>query len=224
MEKSKREIVVPGEIVASGSEYLPGEGTRREGKEIVALRFGLLEKEGKLVRVIPLSGTYIPRVGNTVIGQVIDITVNGWIVDILSPYFGFLPINNCSGYVNKNDLSEYYDIYDIIASKVNVIRTRSVELTMKERTCKKLVGGFLMKVNPTRVPRIIGREGSMVTIIKKETGCNIIVGQNGLIWIKGPSIEEEMLAREAINIIVEKPFVEGLTDHIKEFLEKAKKK
>ncbi|MCS7134517.1 MAG: exosome complex RNA-binding protein Rrp4 [Candidatus Pacearchaeota archaeon] len=223
MEKTRREIVIPGEIVGSGSEFLPGEGTRKEGKDIIALRFGLLEKNDKIVRVIPLSGTYIPRTGNTVIGQVIDITFNGWVVDILSPYLGFLPINECAGYVNKNDLSEYYDIHDLLASKVHTIRTRSVELTMKDRTCKKLVGGFLMRVNPTRVPRIIGREGSMVNIIKKETNCNIIVGQNGLIWIKGPSIEEEILARDAIKIIAEKPFVEGLTDYIKEFLEKNKK-
>ncbi|MEM1535939.1 MAG: exosome complex RNA-binding protein Rrp4 [Candidatus Pacearchaeota archaeon] len=223
-EKLRGEIVVPGEILASGQDFLPGEGTRREGKDIVALRFGLLEKTDKLVKVIPLSGTYIPRVGNTVIGQVIDITFNGWIVDILSPHLGFLPITECAGYVNKKDLSEYYDVNDIIVSKVRSIKTRSVELTMKDRTCKKLTSGFLMRVNPTRVPRIIGKEGSMVTTVKQETNCSIIVGQNGLIWIKGPSIEEEMLAREAIKIIVEKPFIEGLTDHVKEFLRKAKKK
>ncbi|MEM2089741.1 MAG: exosome complex RNA-binding protein Rrp4 [Candidatus Pacearchaeota archaeon] len=223
-EKLRGEIVVPGEILASGQDFLPGEGTRKEEKDIVALRFGLLEKTDKLVKVIPLSGTYIPRVGNTVIGQVIDITFNGWIVDILSPHLGFLPITECAGYVNKKDLSEYYDVNDIIVSKVRSIKTRSVELTMKDRTCKKLTSGFLMRVNPTRVPRIIGKEGSMVTTVKQETNCSIIVGQNGLIWIKGPSIEEEMLAREAIKIIVEKPFIEGLTDYVKEFLTKAKKK
>jgi exosome complex component RRP4 len=94
---------------------------------------------------------------------------------------------------------------------------------MRDRGLHKLTGGLIIKVNASRVPRIIGRSGSMVKTIKDETACNIIIGQNGLIWIKGINIDDELLAKEAIDFIVKKPFIEGLTDKIKDFLEKKKK-
>lgn len=221
-EHKERAIVSPGEVVAKGMEFLPGEGTRREGNEIIAIKFGLLEKQDKLVKVIPLSGAYIPRAGNIVIGEVIDITFNGWVVDIASPQLAFLPVAECFGYINKKDLSEYYDFHDNIVTKIKAVKSRGVDLTMKERGLKKLEGGMIIKINPTRVPRVIGRAGSMVSVIKDETGCSITVGQNGAIWIKGKNIKDELLAKEAIDYIVEKPFIEGLTEKVKEFLQKKK--
>ena len=74
-------------------------------------------------------------------------------------------------------------------------------------------------MNSNKVPRVIGKQGSMVNLIKEYTGCNIVVGQNGLIWIRGESIESELLAKEAIKMITDKCLVEGLTDKVKEFLE-----
>jgi exosome complex RNA-binding protein Csl4 len=35
-KKSDRKVVVPGETIVTGEDYLPGENTRREGKDIVA--------------------------------------------------------------------------------------------------------------------------------------------------------------------------------------------
>lgn len=221
--EKERIIVAPGEVVAEGMQFLPGEGTRRDGNDIISLKFGLLEKQEKLVKVIPLSGAYIPRIGNTVIGEIIDVTFNGWIVDIESPQLAFLPVAECFGYINKKDLTETFDFHAVIVTKIKSVKSRGVDLTMKERGLKDLEGGMLVKVNPTRVPRVIGRAGSMVNIIKDETGCNIIVGQNGIIWLKGVSVENELLAKEAIDLIVEKPFTEGLTEKIKIFLEKKRK-
>ncbi len=221
--EKERIIVAPGEVVAEGKEFLPGEGTKREGNEIISLKFGLLEKQEKLVKVIPLSGAYIPRVGNTVIGEIVDVTFNGWMVDIGSPQMAFLPVAECFGFINKRDLTETFDFHDIIVTKIKSVKSRGVDLTMKERGLKDLQGGMLIQVNPTRVPRVIGRAGSMVSMIKDETGCNIIVGQNGVIWLKGLSVDNELIAKEAIDLIVEKPFTEGLTEKVKAFLEKKRK-
>jgi exosome complex component RRP4 len=221
--EEKREIVVPGEVVAQGFQFLPGEGTKREGAEVIAIKFGLLEKNERLVKIIPLSGAYIPRVGNTVIGRISDLSFNGWFVEIISAHLSFLPVSECFGRINKNDLSETYDIGDMVVAKVKSVKTRSIDLTMREHGLHKLTGGLIIKVNASRVPRIIGRGGSMVKTIKDETGCNIIIGQNGMIWIKGMNVEDELLAKEAIHFIAEKPFIEGLTDKIKEFLERRKK-
>ena len=223
-KKEKRLVVVPGEVIATGSDVLPGEGTKREGDNIISMRYGLLEKSDKLIKVIPLSGVYIPRVGNTVIGQIMDINFNGWMVDINAPQGAFLSLSECSGYINRKDLSEHYNFNDSIATKIKSINARGIDLTMKERGLRKLEGGMTIKITPTRVPRVIGRAGSMVNSIKEETGCSVIVGQNGVIWIKGNSVEDELLAKKAIELIAKRPFIEGLTEKVKEFLIKEKSK
>jgi len=222
----KRELVVPGEVIAKGQDFLPGEGTRKEGEEIIASKFGLLEKTDRLVKVIPLSGAYIPRSGNTVIGQIIDVSFNGWMIDVSAAQQGFLPVMECFGYINKKDLTEVYTFNDLIVTKVRAVKPRSVELTMKEKGLRKLEGGMLVKINATRVPRIIGRAGSMVKTIKDETKCNVIVGQNGIVWIRSDEndVEKEIIAKKSIELIVEKPFHEGLTEEIKGFLQEEIKK
>ena len=84
-EKPKREIVIPGEVIVSGKDYLPGDGTRREGENIIANRYGLADISGRLIKIIPLSGIYMPRAGNIVIGRIEDVTFNGWLMDIKAP-------------------------------------------------------------------------------------------------------------------------------------------
>ncbi|PIN92577.1 RNA-binding protein [Candidatus Pacearchaeota archaeon CG_4_10_14_0_2_um_filter_31_10] len=226
IENSKRDIVVPGEIIAKGEDFLPGEGTIRDGEEIVAVRYGLLDKSERLLKIIPMKGVYIPRKGNTIIGMVTDITLNGWFVDINSPYNSFLTIKECSAYVPRGrDLSDYYKVGDFLTAKVLALRGKVYDLTMKEsKSLHKISDGLIIVVNPHAVPRIIGRGGSMIGMIKEETETNITVGQNGLIWIKGKEDDMEILAKDAIEFIAKKPFVDGLTESVKEFLEKRKNK
>ncbi len=223
-KKEKREIVIPGETIVSGDDYLAGEWTRKEGKSILASRFGLADKSGRLVKVIPLSGSYMPRKGNVVIGKVLDITFNGWIMDIDAPYQSFLSLTECSKFVNKNDLAECYNIGDMIAVKVLGVKRKGIDLTSKGRNLGKLEGGTIIHINSNKVPRVIGKEGSMINLIKKESGCDITVGQNGIIWIRGGKVEDELFAKKAIMFVTEKSFIEGLTEKTKEWLEKEKKK
>lgn len=222
-ETKKREIVIPGETIISGSDYLPGDFTFRDGNDVVASRFGLSEVSGRLVKVIPLAGVYMPRRGNVVIGKVIDVTFNGWIVAINAPYAGFLPVAEASRFVNKNDLTEYLDFGDMVVAKVDSIKRRGIDLTTRMKGLGNLADGMVISINPNKVPRVIGREGSMINLIKKETMSSIIVGQNGVIWLKGNDVESELLAKEAINFIVEKSFVEGLTDKVQQFFTDKKK-
>ena len=223
-EETKRKVVVPGEKIVSGEDFLPGDNTRRDGKNILASKFGLAEEKGRLVRVIPLSGVYIPRRGNIVIGKVIDLTFNGWIVDINAPYSGFLSLMEAPRFINKADIASFLDIGDMVACKVYSVKRKGIDLTLKSRGLGRLESGMLIKVNSNKVPRIIGREGSMIKIIKDATNCDIIVGQNGLIWIKGNSPEDEIKAKETIMLIVSKPFISGLTDKVKEFLQEKEEK
>lgn len=219
VEEVKRKVVVPGEIIVSGEEFLPGDNTRREGKNILASKYGLAEEKGRLVKIIPLSGVYMPRRGNVVIGKVTDVTFNGWITDINAPYSGFLSVNESPRFLNKNDLGNFLDIGDVVACKVFSVKRKGIDLTLRSRGLGKLEDGLLIRVNSNKVPRIIGREGSMIKIIKDGTNTDITVGQNGLIWIRGSKPEDELKAKKTIELIVSKPFITGLTDKVKKFLE-----
>jgi len=218
----ERQIVVPGEAIVKGDNYLPGEGTEKRGDEIIALRYGLAEESNRLVKIIPLSGVYSPRRGNVVIGKVENITFNGWVIDIGTAESAFLPLTEVPRYVNKDVLDEVMDIGDMAVVKIWGINKRGIDLSIKSRGLGRIEEGLIIEINPHKVPRVIGKEGSMIKMIKDETNCNITVGQNGLVWIKGDKIEDELKAKKAILFVSEKSFITGLTDELKKWFEENK--
>jgi exosome complex component RRP4 len=217
----ERQLVIPGETLATGLDFLPSSGSFRENNQIKSKILGLARIKDRFVSVIPLSGVYIPKARDGVIGFIEDMQTTLWVVDINSPYTALLLLGEAVGeYVdlNKTDISIYYDIGDVIYSKVlNVSKTKRVQLTMDDHRTRKLIGGRILKITPSKVPRVIGKAGSMIEMIKEKTKCQIIVGQNGIIWIKG---EKEGLATKAILTIERESHITGLTDKISELLDK----
>lgn len=211
-------MVVPGETIITGSEFLPGEGTRREEEDIVADRYGLADVSDKLVKIIPLSGTFKPRRGNGIIGTVVNITFRGWVIDYGAHNNGFLQVSEVPKYINRGELKEYLDFGDVVSASVFGTDGGNVDLTMKVRGFGKLNGGQLMKINPNKVPRVIGKEGSMVSIIKSATDSDITIGQNGIVWVKSDSVENELNAKKIIDFICENSFVSGLTEKVEEYI------
>ena len=223
----KREIVVPGDLLAEG-DYIAGENTFKEGNRIYASRVGLVEYANKKIQVVALRAFYVPRIGDTVIGKIVEVGVSGWIVDINSPYMALLRASDVleKGFnPRKDDLTAIYDVGDMIIAKiVSYDRTQNPLLTVNERGLGKITRGQIVQITPTKIPRVIGRKGSMINVIKRETGCNIVLGQNGLILVSGRSLENERLAVMAIRKIEEEAHTSGLTDRITEMLRKEKEK
>lgn len=219
----ERKIVIPGEVIATGDNFLPGEGTEKIGNDIVAIKYGLSEEASGLIRVIALSGVYQPRKGNVVIGQVENLTFNGWMVDIDCPIGAFIPVSETPRYVSKDGMAEVLDIKDMVVAKILGVNGRGIDMTINSRGLGKIEEGIVIKVNSNKVPRIIGKEGSMINLIKKETGCNVTVGQNGLIWIKGDKIEDELFVKKAIIFITERSYTSGLTEEVQKWFDKNKK-
>jgi len=218
-----KEVVVPGEVLATGMSYLPGSGTYRLNENVIANRLGLLVIDGKVLKTLPLAGRYLPKKYDVVIGKVIDILMSGWRLEINSPYSAVLPLKDATfSYIAKGaDLTKYFELDDNILAKItNVTSQNLVDVTCKGPGLQKLKGGRILFVNTHKVPRIIGKKGSMVSMIKKATDCRVVVGQNGVAWISGTP-ESELIAVNAIKMIEEKSHISGLTDKIKEFLEKA---
>lgn len=217
-----KEIAVPGEELAEGLDFLPGYGTYRENDKIIASVVGVLNVENRTLKLIPLSGKYMPKKHDVIIGKVIDIQMMGWRIDLNCAYSAILNVRDASSdFIRKDaDYTDYFKIGDYVATQItNVTSQKLVDVTMKGPGLRKLVGGRIIQVNTNKVPRIIGKQGSMIGLIKDATGCRISVGQNGLAWISG-EIENEIIAIEAIKEIENNSHVNGLTEKIKAFLEK----
>ena len=76
----------------------------------------------------------------------------------------------------------------------------------------------MIKINCNKVPRVIGKMGSMIGLIKKHTNADITVGQNGLVWIKAESPNDELRAETAIKIVDEHAHQSGLTEKVEAYL------
>ncbi len=213
----KRKIVVPGEIIVSGEDFLPSDGAKRFGNDILATRFGLAEEAGRVIKVIAITGAFVPRRNNVVIGRVTNITMNGWVIDIDYAQSGFLPIDESPRFINKHEMDQFLAIGDVVSAKIWSINQRGIDLSLRGTGLGKLESGFMFRVSPNRIPRVIGREGSMINLIKEKTHCTINVGQNGWVWIKGNSIDDEIRARKAVEFVTNKVHVEGLTDKMEEW-------
>lgn len=218
----ERDIVVPGEIVAEGMGFLPSKGLYRQGEKILAGRLGMIGVEGKVIKLIPLTGAYIPKINDKIIGRVFDVLMTGWRVETRSPYSAVLGLKDASNeFIPRSaDLTQYYALGDYILCKVIAVTSQKlIDVTMKGPGLRKLKEGRLVEVNPHKVPRIIGKDGSMVLMIKNAIGCNLTVGQNGLIWVEGPTPEQEIKAVQAIKKVESEAHLPGLTERMKKYLE-----
>ena len=211
-----KEIVVPGDVLAD-EEYHAGRGTFREKNSILSSLVGLVAIRDKKISVIPLQSKYIPKRGDVVIGKITDIRFSMWNLDINSPYSGFLPASDVFG-KEKRELSRTFDVGDVLFLRVvDVDEVKKVKLGLKGRGLGKFRGGILINITPTKVPRLIGKKGSMINMIKDETHCDVVVGQNGVVWVKGEP-EMERVAEKVIKMIEEQSHTSGLTDRVRNML------
>lgn len=215
-----KEIVIPGQILATGMDYLPASGTFREAEKIISSITGMANLNGRLIKIIPLTGPYVPRRDDVIIGRVVDIGFFGWRVDIGWAYEATLSAKDAVEYVERGaDLSQFYNYGDIIMAKItNTLGSKIIDLGMRGPGLRKLNEGHIIKIIPSKVPRVIGKQGSMITMIKENTDCRILVGQNGLVWISGNDPEKELKAIEAIRMVDQDSQTEGLTDRVQAFL------
>ncbi|MFB6208319.1 MAG: exosome complex RNA-binding protein Rrp4 [Candidatus Nanohaloarchaea archaeon] len=218
--KDENDLVVPGDLVYEGTDMYANSGTYEEDDKIYSKYAGVVRHNGQGIQVVPMSGRYIPSEGDVVIGEVSRVSYSRWTVDLNSPYDGTLGISEASEeYVDldEEDLTDYFEVGDAIVVKVDsVSESMDVDLTMKDRRCKKLHGGRVIEIAPSKVPRVIGKKGTMVKQINEKTGCNIIVGQNGQVWISG---DNPNLAARAVKKVEREAHTRGLTEKIGEWLD-----
>lgn len=224
-----KELVVPGEILSEDlTNFNPGRGTTKQGNKIISIFVGLKVIRKNYINVIPLRGIYTPTEGDKVIGIVIDKNPVKWKLDINARYFGILKPSNTvmraqrfkRGRPEREEKSTYkFNVGDVLIVKImQADRLHHPELTVQGKYLGKRNSGKLIEIPPPKIPRVIGRKGSMINLLKNMTKCNIFVTQNGRIWIQGEDFEHETLLIDTIHKIEAEAHTSGLTDRIKEFI------
>ena len=219
---NKRKYVIPGDVVTTGP-FRPEQNVVLEGNKIIATAIGISEIYDDSVKVIPLTGKYIPKINDLVIGKVISHTSLSWELDINSCYVGFLPAQDVFGRdfsAHADELSSKLRSGDLVAARIaNFDRTRDPLVTISDRDLGKIDSGDLVKISPSKVPRLIGKRGSMIQMIEMATNAAVTIGQNGWVVVSCETPEGLLKAKKAIEMINEKAHVANLTDQVKDMLE-----
>jgi exosome complex component RRP4 len=222
MSNEKKRHVIPGEVIVTGS-YRAEQNTVMNGDKVIATAIGLSDVHDGNVRVIPLTGVYYPKDDDLVIGKIISHSAMSWEVNINSCYSGMLPATDVFGRdfsSHSDDLSAKLRNGDLIATRiVNADKTRDPLLTISGRELGKIDSGELVEISPSKVPRLIGKRGSMIQMIESTTNAQITIGQNGLIVVSCDDSDGLLRAIQAIELVEEKAHVANLTDQITEMLE-----
>lgn len=207
------DIVVPGESI--GKNVRRGDFTYLEGNDIKAGVFGLKEAKDSSVAVIPLAGKYMPKEGDMVVGVVSNVNRNGWLININAPYETYMNKERRRDDDETFDLRRLYKEGDIVSVKIFTVD--EVKSSYAEGP-RKLVGGRIVILNAKKIPRVIGSKKSMLALLRDKSGCRVVVGQNGIIWIDGPEKNMQVVV-EAILKIEKESHTKGLTDRISLFLD-----
>ena len=219
-----RDIVVPGDLLYEGRART-GDNTYRHEGNVYATRVGLVHYNNDRVSVIALEAGFIPLVGDLVIGNVTDIELGQWKVDIGAEKDAILTINDAIGkpYRTYQDMPQILDVGDTIVAKiVDLDRSRTPILSIMGRDLGRVREGFIINITPSKIPRLIGKKGSMINMILKETRCQVTIGQNGKILIHGRNRNDEELVVKVINKVETEAHTSGLTNRVQEYLKEIK--
>ncbi len=220
MKQEKREIVIPSQLLGDIKNMKAGRGTFIENGKIYSEILGVVNRNGKFINVVPIKGRYLPNEKDFVIGIVLEAMSSSWLVDINAAYPSLLHVNEVPWDIEFGETERYLKTGDAVMAKVlQVDQENHIQITLNDRNLYKIKGGHILDVEPSKVPRIIGKKGSMINIIKKYSKCRIFVGQNGRIWIDG---NEEGIKKvmEVINLIEEEALTYGLTNKVERILKK----
>ena len=186
MSQDSNHFVLPGDVISNGSSSLK-QNVILEGDKLVSTTIGFTEINDGAVDVIALTGLYISAVDDLVIGKIVSHNALSWEVDINSSYRAMLPASDIFGKdysPSRDDLSLKLIIGDIVLARIVNSDSRRPLITINGQNLGKIDDGELIKISPAKVPRLIGKHGSMIQSIEESTGASITIGQNGWVIFK----------------------------------------
>jgi len=219
---TKKRYVIPGDVITTAPLRLEG-NVVLDGKRIMATCMGLSDVSSDSVRVIPLAGVYLPKIDDLVLCTISFVSGSSWFADMNSCYQGMLLGQDVFGrgsYPTMKEMKARLDKGDLVYARIaNSDRMREPLISIMGENLGKIDSGELVKISPTKIPRLIGKHGSMIQTIEASTNATITVGQNGLIVVSCDETNGLLKALTAIRMVDEQAHLVNLTDKVKKMLE-----
>ncbi len=205
-EKRQKKIVIPGDLVTEERKMI-GQHVFVENGKVYADALGITYPESSTAYVVPLHGKYFPVRDDLIVGIISGETFNSYIVDINSIYHSFISKDDVRYELRRGS------VISAIIRDVNEINEAGLE------DIRVFYGGEVIEVSPAKVPRIIGKNGSMLKVLMDGSDSNLIVGRNGWVWAKGGNVP---LFIEAVELIERESHLSNLTNRVAAFLKEKK--
>ena len=181
---SERKLVLPGDLMETKSK--PGRGIFRKDGRIHASVVGHSSDKSGYIIVNGIKGSYKPKTGDKIVAVCAETGPSIWRMDIGASFNSTLHHSESGWKVPFGDTARFLSIGDAVWAEIFMVDAAgSHQISLKKDDCRKLYSGTIVKINPTNVPRVIGKQGSMITTIREKTQTRIQIGQNGYIWIDG---------------------------------------
>lgn len=171
-----------------------GHGTYMKNGALYSSVAGVVQRVNKLITVTPLKTKYQGEIGDVVVGRITEVQQKRWKVDVNSRLDALLSIsavNLPGGELRRRSAEDelamrnYLCEGDLISAEVqNVHSDGAVVLHTRSLRYGKLSQGSLLKVSPSLVKR------RKTHFLRLPCGVNVILGNNGYIWIS-PGSEDE---------------------------------
>lgn len=192
VEGLRPQLVCPGDIVTSCPGAMRGRGVvEREDGKLVATVCGVVERINQLLYVRPLKHRYAGEVGDVVVGRIVEIGSEKWVVDIGTANLGSMHIGaiQLPGNVQRRRtdedamrMREFFQENDLVVCEVQKVHETG-EVALQARSAKygKLHNGVLVSL-----PAVYVRRQAQHLITLPQINVMVILGNNGWVWICAP--------------------------------------
>ncbi|BCS90730.1 MAG: exosome complex component Rrp4 [Candidatus Micrarchaeota archaeon] len=190
-----REIVLPGDIVIV--DEVNRDILYKDRDNLYATVISLYDPATKTI--VPLEQIWKPRVEEKVVGIVQELSRKGYIIWLHPLYKGVLRIN------------KELKTGDAVYAEIKAINGGVIDLKL----IRELSNYSIIKIKSTRIPRVIGKNSSMINQIKELSKSDIVVGMNGVIAVRGPNTEKVF---SVLRLIEKEAHKTGLTEKVSKML------
>lgn len=186
------QLVCPGDVVTAEPGTLRGKGVlEREDGKLVATMCGVVEQVNKLLYVRPLKHRYGGSVGDVVVGRVVEVQSERWMVEIGTAMLANLHLGavNLPGNVQRRRtdedalrMRELFEENDLISAEVQKVHETG-ELSLQTRSARygKLQNGVLVAL-----PSVYVRRQAQHLVTLPQIGVMVVLGNNGWVWVCAP--------------------------------------
>ncbi|XP_071446872.1 exosome complex component RRP40 [Hetaerina americana] len=204
------DIVMPGDIVdeisrvKTETKCILGPGLRRYSENVIVCKSGIMRKKNpNTFWVDSHQRRYIPVRGESVVGVIVNKSVEIFKVDIGASEFASLAYTSFEGATKKNRPD--VKLGDVIFAKLKVASMdMEPELECVDSRGKQAgMGvvaddGFLFSCSINVVRKILSPKCPLLKTLGREVPHEIAIGMNGKVWLKARSPRETIALMNAI--------------------------